>query len=367
MFVAVAPISVELRLSDGGERHASETKRQLQWWRYDRGRPNHFYGNSPGSHDTNTIAAGSSASSNDNTSWNRATNTNSIDNRVDWGGDKSLSVWKTVSPNNHSWKVDDDRGSKSNNNNMEYGWQSLDDKLLERNMSLERNKLLAKHTSQMQDNGRGPENGMPPQNEIFRSGGRFRDTENFDVDNRLVGLDRQATIGGRESEERIGEVPRGDTFPNRTGLGEGRVNLHSVARHRGQNIGESDGKTSKKILGGKFLLTDSQRVESITLREGHKTAIECESSGSRPPALYIWKRDGRVLRNDSYKTTLVEPKDQTQDDSFPNLATYSISSLVLEPRYEDHGSQLSCLAYSPNLPNETLVKDISLNILCKYM
>ncbi|KAF2362650.1 Immunoglobulin [Trinorchestia longiramus] len=226
--------------------------------------------------------------------------------------------------------------------------------------NLSNRKIVQQQPSELhsQERGRGAE--ASSENEIFRSGGRHQDVQKFDGEDRQFDMNRQASTVGREVEEwNVGHA-RSDIFRNQTAVNETELSDRFDIWEKGS--GKPKQEISEQGLT-KESSVERQRVETITLREGHKTTVECQSVGSRPPSQYIWKRDGEDLTKDLYETTIMKPPDQPLEKLLLDSGSYSVSSLTLEPRHEDHGSVLSCLAFSPNLPNETVVQDAVLNVL----
>ncbi|XP_047738538.1 nephrin-like [Hyalella azteca] len=227
--------------------------------------------------------------------------------------------------------------------------------------NLSSGKVAPQHPSLVRSDGTGSKNGVSLENEVFRSSGRLWNSQKFDADDRLVYINRQPPTEGHESQEASGGLVRSESFRNLTEVDTTKPEFRSKLHDDG-DIVTSNPKPPRQDPSREWFL-DTQKVETITLREGHRANIHCESSGSRPPAQYKWMRDGQELNESSYKTSIVEPPDLSTGKFLFNPSSYSLSALSLEPRYEDHGSMLSCWAFSPTLPNETVRQDAVLNVL----
>ncbi|XP_045103585.1 nephrin-like [Portunus trituberculatus] len=88
----------------------------------------------------------------------------------------------------------------------------------------------------------------------------------------------------------------------------------------------------------------------LTVREGVGQTLTCEARGSRPPAKLRWWKDGNVLD--------LPTKDEVEGD-------VSRSSVTLVPEARDHGSLVTCRAYSPSLIDQVLSNATTLSVLYK--
>lgn len=86
---------------------------------------------------------------------------------------------------------------------------------------------------------------------------------------------------------------------------------------------------------------------------GQKIMINCESSGSKPPALLSWWRGAKRL-----------------EGAIEDIATdenRTISTLQFVPSIEDNGRVLSCRADHSVLPDSALEDSWILNVFCTYL
>lgn len=84
------------------------------------------------------------------------------------------------------------------------------------------------------------------------------------------------------------------------------------------------------------------------LKVGDDLRIDCETSGSRPPAKIIWWLENKILQNGK--------------QSFYTNRNITYSSIHLSPNVEDNGKLVSCKAENPALPHSDMHDTWTLNI-----
>ena len=88
------------------------------------------------------------------------------------------------------------------------------------------------------------------------------------------------------------------------------------------------------------------------LTAGQLVSINCESNGSKPPALLSWWKLSKRLDNAIEEVTSDENR--------------TISLLQFMPDQSDNGQVLSCRADHSVLPDSALEDSWILNVFCKY-
>ncbi|XP_063848166.1 nephrin-like isoform X3 [Scylla paramamosain] len=84
------------------------------------------------------------------------------------------------------------------------------------------------------------------------------------------------------------------------------------------------------------------------LVEGREAEITCRATGSNPPAVITWYREGRTM--------------DAQDINVTRQDTETVSVLSLVPARQHHGLQLLCRAENPSLPLAALEQIFVLNV-----
>ena len=100
----------------------------------------------------------------------------------------------------------------------------------------------------------------------------------------------------------------------------------------------------------------------ITVRSNREEYLTCESSGSRPRATLVWKKNGLVVTAGIYASPSADEQDLTHGFSY----SPAVSTLLILPTIKDHKTTISCRAFSPKLPDEHLEDEVLLNVLCEY-
>lgn len=90
------------------------------------------------------------------------------------------------------------------------------------------------------------------------------------------------------------------------------------------------------------------------LKVGDDLRLDCETSGSRPPAKIVWWLENKILPNSGKQT-------------FYTNRNITYSSIHLSPSVEDNGKLVSCKAENPALPNSDMHDTWTLNIHCKLI
>ncbi|KAF2349095.1 CD80-like immunoglobulin C2-set [Trinorchestia longiramus] len=106
--------------------------------------------------------------------------------------------------------------------------------------------------------------------------------------------------------------------------------------------------------------SSSTSPRPLVVRENEETFLTCEAHGSRPQAFVIWQKDDRVIDMQDTASTTQFPSHSSHSRE---RDTGSISTLKFVPTKRDHGKVISCTAYSPKLPDESVVDRIKLHVL----
>ena len=106
-----------------------------------------------------------------------------------------------------------------------------------------------------------------------------------------------------------------------------------------------------------------QNLPSIfSVKENTEAHLACEAYGSRPQAFIMWRKNGRVITNTEVGST-------TQSSVTNNISTSgdaaTLSLLTIVPTVADHETVISCTTYNSKLPDEVLMDEITLDVLCK--
>lgn len=88
------------------------------------------------------------------------------------------------------------------------------------------------------------------------------------------------------------------------------------------------------------------------LRLGEELRLNCETSGSRPPAKISWWLDNKRI--------------QTGREAIPNSRNITNSNLIIKPRTEDNGKTVMCRAENPVLDHDIVENSWTLNVYCKF-
>ena len=131
------------------------------------------------------------------------------------------------------------------------------------------------------------------------------------------------------------------------------------------------------VLGVSRHSSDLPHISSedgeITVVEGKESLFVCESYGSRPQASVMWNLNGRSLSGENMTAT-AQPSlvDDDASVSYPSSSSNfgtermaSMSSVKIVPSLADHKAVLTCAAYSPKLPDQKVIEQATLNVLCK--
>lgn len=95
-------------------------------------------------------------------------------------------------------------------------------------------------------------------------------------------------------------------------------------------------------------ITNSQSY----LSAGRTVTLECESTGSRPPAIITWWKDTEKVITDN--------------EVISDNGNLTLSTLSFVPEPEDHGADFSCTAENPSLPNSLIKDSRVVTVHCKY-
>ncbi|OAD54439.1 hypothetical protein WN48_07804 [Eufriesea mexicana] len=106
-------------------------------------------------------------------------------------------------------------------------------------------------------------------------------------------------------------------------------------------------------------------VGNESLLAGKRYEVECETTGSRPPAVITWYK-GR--RRQLKHTTPVKnwrnfERSVTQEERSENR---TVSMVEFEPGVEDHGKSITCRAENPNVTGLFVEKSWKIDVVCKY-
>lgn len=89
------------------------------------------------------------------------------------------------------------------------------------------------------------------------------------------------------------------------------------------------------------------------LSAGKNTMLECESTGSRPPAVIIWWKGSEKVKTDN--------------EVISDNGNLTLSTLSFVPSSEDHGKNFTCTAENPSLPKSLLSDSRVVTVHCKYL
>ncbi|KAF2361538.1 CD80-like immunoglobulin C2-set [Trinorchestia longiramus] len=93
----------------------------------------------------------------------------------------------------------------------------------------------------------------------------------------------------------------------------------------------------------------------ITVRANREEYLTCESTGSRPQAQLVWKKNGIVVEGVAASPPPFDPPSSGR--------LTSLSTLQIYPTVKDNKAVVSCKAFSPKLPEESIEDSATLNVL----
>lgn len=88
------------------------------------------------------------------------------------------------------------------------------------------------------------------------------------------------------------------------------------------------------------------------LSAGKTVTMECESTGSRPPAIISWWEGSEKL--------------MTDNEVISDNGNLTLSTLSLVPTPEDHAKKFTCSAQNPSLPDSRIEDYRVVTVHCKY-
>lgn len=94
-------------------------------------------------------------------------------------------------------------------------------------------------------------------------------------------------------------------------------------------------------------ITTAQRP----LKLGDELRLNCETSGSRPPAKIYWFLDNKKLHSGR--------------ETVPTNRNITYSNLTIKPRKEDNGKVVTCRAENSILTHDIVEDTWTLNVYCK--
>uniref|UniRef100_A0A6A7G0P9 Protein turtle homolog A-like n=1 Tax=Hirondellea gigas TaxID=1518452 RepID=A0A6A7G0P9_9CRUS len=125
-----------------------------------------------------------------------------------------------------------------------------------------------------------------------------------------------------------------------------------------RNTSINRGSNAVEVIDRELSASDDI-MNVVKVRVNREEYLTCEATGSRPPAKLIWKRNGRVI--DTGVFTSPAPSEPYSSVGFAGSS--ALSTLQILPTLDDHRAVISCMAYSPKLPNEPLEDEVTLNVL----
>lgn len=89
-----------------------------------------------------------------------------------------------------------------------------------------------------------------------------------------------------------------------------------------------------------------------TLIAGETLEINCQSEGSKPPAVITWTKGSESVSHLAIQNI---------------YGSISVSSLSFVVTADDNGKKLICRAQNPHLPESALQDSADLSVQCKYV
>ena len=140
-----------------------------------------------------------------------------------------------------------------------------------------------------------------------------------------------------------------------------RLTIASLARHHLLSILTCQAVNNNITVPASTSLTLDMNLKPtdvrITLLSGsqlvadREAVLECTATGSRPKALLSWSFDGQ-----RFSTPLASPSSPDQ----------STSSMTIRPKREHHGSEVTCSADNPKIPDSTISHVMRLDVHCWF-
>ncbi|KYQ48081.1 Kin of IRRE-like protein 1, partial [Trachymyrmex zeteki] len=166
-------------------------------------------------------------------------------------------------------------------------------------------------------------------------------------------------INGRVKDEEY-ENNAGDVIENRLTLQPiSRSDLGSNFTCEARNTDLVDSKESSisldlnlKPLSVIIRRPGKKGIGNESLLAGKRYDMECETTGSRPPAVITWYKDKKIIS--------LNFLDGSQEERSENR---TVSTVEFEPGVEDHGKSITCRAENPNVTGLFVEKSWKIDVV----